>query len=119
MAKLEGELKAKFFGNGQSKMDQDSVSEENEVQLSLTRNDRHCADDLYDVYSELWKGGKVTALAQDIVDHETLVSSLLDTASASGDIAVIRGCVLILEVLCGDSDSALELMQHHSIFKKL
>jgi len=118
---IDMDLDMDFSGLPPLKMNADGMTPEelDEVQLSLARNDRHCVDDLFDLHSELWKGGKVTALAQDIVEHETLVASLLDTASSTGDIAVIRGCVLILEVLCGDQESALELMQHNSIYKRL
>merc|ERR1711951_90834 len=93
-----------------------SQSELDDVHESLKEDDRHCVEDLHDLHSELVKDA---SMAQDITDHGKLVNTVIDAAIKNQDIAVVRGCLLILDTLCKDKDVAMLLMQEHFIYKQL
>jgi len=80
------------------------------------RNDKDCVEDLYDLHTELVKD---TSMVQDVTDHDELMNTLMDTATKHEDIAVVRGCLVILDTLCNDEDAAMQLMQENAIYKRL
>jgi len=86
------------------------------VHESVKGNDRYCVDDLYDLYVELAKDKKMAAA---VSDHDPLMATLIRTATSSDDIAVVRGCLLVLDTMCNDKETAMVLMQEYALFKQL
>lgn len=99
--------------------EEDSITKQelDEANTALSDNELPDAvDQLQYIHDRLKDNGVVS---KDIVNHEDLVKNIINEAMKNKDIAISRGCLLILSELCSDEKIGQIIVQQHSLFDNL